>query len=229
MNKEADYLGHRKRLKERFVSFPSSLPDYELLELMLSLAIPRKDTKPLAKLLLKDFGGIPQILNAPADKLMQYLGLKENTIFVFELFKEVGIRNTWSKLEDSDMPIMSTWDDLISYCSTTIGYSEVENFYIVFLNAKNRVIGKEIQQRGTIDCVAIHPSEVVRSVISKNAKSIILVHNHPSGDVTPSSADIMVTNKINDALKSIDVTLLDHLIISKTMVYSFSEHNLIKK
>jgi len=229
MEKELDYIGHRKRLNDRFMyGGGQSMADYEMLELLLTFAIPRKDTKPLAKALIKEFGSYAAVINASDEKLMAFSGLKEKSILVFRVIKESALRLAWEKLESSNLPVMATWDGLIDYCRTAVGHSEREELHIIFLNAKNAVIGKELQQRGTIDSVAIHPVEVVRSAVLKNAKSIVLVHNHPSGDVTPSSADILVTNKVNEGLKAIDIRLLDHLIISKSNVYSFNEHKLIK-
>lgn len=227
---QPDYVGHRKRLKERFrLGSGQDMADYEMLELLLTLAIPRRDTKPLAKDLIKEFGSFAAVINAAEDKLMQFDGLKENGIMVFKIIRESALRMSWQKLMGSDLPVIGSWDDMIDYCRASIGYKDREEFHIIFMNSKNMVIDKEIQQRGTIDCVAIHPGEVVKSAVLKGAKSVILLHNHPSGDVTPSKADILVTKKINEGLSAVDIKLIDHLIISKSDIYSFNDHNLISK
>ena len=227
---EPDYLGHRKRLKDRFLrGNGQDMADYELLELLLTYSIPRKDTKPLAKALIKEFGGFAEVLNVPDEKLMGFSGLKENSVVLLKIAKEAALRLTWQKLQAADLPVIANWDDMVDYCRAAIAYKEREEFHIIFLNSKNMVIGEEIQQRGTIDCVAIHPGEVVKSAMLKSAKSIIIMHNHPSGDVTPSNADIMVTKKINEGLKAVDIKLIDHLIIGKSNIYSFNDHNLIAR
>lgn len=228
MTDAPDYLGHRQRIKERFLrGGGQDMADYELLELLLTYSIPRKDTKPLAKALIKEFGSYAGVLNASDEKLMNFSGLKENSLIVLKLVRESALRMTWQKLMSSDLPVIANWDDMVDYCRAATAYKDREEFHIIFLNSKNMVIGEEIQQRGTIDCVAIHPGEVVKSAMLKGAKSIIMMHNHPSGDVTPSKSDIEVTKKINDGLKAVDLKLIDHLIIGKTSVYSFNDHNLI--
>jgi len=225
-----DYIGHRKRLKERFrLGGGHDMADYELLELLLTLAIPRKDTKPLAKELIKKFGSFAAVINAPEEKLMMFSGLKENSVIVFHLVKEAALRMSWQKLQESDLPVISNWDAMVDYCRSAAGYKDREEFHVIFLNAKNRVMGEEIQQRGTVDSVAIHPGEVVKSAVLKGAKSIILLHNHPSGDVTPSAADITITKKVNEGLASVDIKLVDHLIVSKNDFFSFNDHGLIRR
>lgn len=227
--KQPDYIGHRQRLKERFrLGGGRDMADYEMLELLLTLAIPRRDTKPLAKELVKAFGSFAAVLNAPAEKLMEFDGLKDSGVLVFNLVKEAALRMSWQKLRESEMPILSNWDAMVDYCRMVAGYKEREEFHVIFLDAKSRVIEEEIQQRGTVDSVAIHPGEVVKSAVLKCAKSIILLHNHPSGDVTPSSADILITKKVNEGLASVDIRLVDHLIVSKYDVYSFRDHGVLK-
>mgnify|MGYP002570332269 FL=1 len=223
-----DYIGHRQRLKERFkIGGGGDMADYEMLELLLTLAIPRKDTKPLAKALVKEFGSFAEVLFASDDKLITFNGLKENTILVFRIVREAALRMTWQKLSATEAPVLTSYDAIIEYCRAASGYKDREEFRVIFLNAKNRIIGEEVQQRGSVNAVAIHPGEVMRSAVLKGATALILVHNHPSGDVTPSRADIEVTRKIAEALSAVDIRLIDHFIVSKNLVFSFNDHGLL--
>lgn len=224
-----DYIGHRQRLKERFkLGGGGDMADYEMLELLLTLAIPRKDTKPLAKALVKEFGSFAEVLFASDDKLMTFTGLKENTILVFRIVREAALRMTWQKLSATEAPVLTSYDAIIEYCRAASGYKDREEFRVIFLNAKNRIIGEEVQQRGSVNAVAIHPGEVMRSAVLKGATALILVHNHPSGDVTPSRADIEVTRKIAEALAAVEIRLIDHhFIVSKSLVFSFNDHGLL--
>ena len=223
-----DYIGHRQRLKERFkLGGGGDMADYEMLELLLTLAIPRKDTKPLAKALVKEFGSFAEVLFASDDKLMTFTGLKENTILVFRIVREAALRMTWQKLSATEAPVLTSYDAIIEYCRAASGYKDREEFRVIFLNAKNRIIGEEVQQRGSVNAVAIHPGEVMRSAVLKGATALILVHNHPSGDVTPSRADIEVTRKIAEALAAVEIRLIDHFIVSKILVFSFNDHGLL--
>lgn len=225
-----DYIGHRQRLKERFkLGGGGDMADYEMLELLLTLAIPRKDTKPLAKALVKEFGSFAEVLFASDDKLMTFTGLKENTILVFRIVREAALRMTWQKLSATEAPVLTSYDAIIEYCRAASGYKDREEFRVIFLNAKNRIIGEEVQQRGSVNAVAIHPGEVMRPAVLKGATALILVHNHPSGDVTPSRADIEVTRKIAEALAAVEIRLIDHFIVSKSLVFSFNDHGLLSR
>lgn len=225
-----DYIGHRQRLKERFkLGGGGDMADYEMLELLLTLAIPRKDTKPLAKALVKEFGSFAEVLFASDDKLMTFTGLKENTILVFRIVREAALRMTWQKLSATEAPVLTSYDAIIEYCRAASGYKDREEFRVIFLNAKNRIIGEEVQQRGSVNAVAIHPGEVMRSAVLKGVTALILVHNHPSGDVTPSRADIEVTRKIAEALAAVEIRLIDHFIVSKSLVFSFNDHGLLSR
>lgn len=228
MSEEKDYIGHRQRIKERFLrGHGQDMADYELLELLLTLAIPRKDTKPLAKALIKEFGSFAGVLNAEDCALMGFSGLKESSILVLSLVREAALRMTWQNLCTDDNPVISNWDAMIDYCRMKMANKQREEFLLIFLDAKLQVIGEEVQQRGTVDNVAIHPTEVVKSAVFHGAKSVIMVHNHPSGDVTPSKADILVTKQIKVALDSVEIKLQDHLIVGKTECYSFREVGII--
>ena len=229
-NKEKvpDYYGHRKRLKERFLlGGGRDMPDYELLELLLMLSIPRKDVKPLAKQLLAKFGSFSAVINAPAATLYEVSGIKEGSYIVFNIVREAAVRSSWDSLKNKDAPVINNWDAMLDYCRTAIGHKDVEEFRIIFLDVKLKVIGEEVQQRGTINQVAIHPREVIKSAMLHGARAIILVHNHPSGDVTPSRADMEITNKINVAAAAVGIKLFDHLIVSNSGYYSFQEKGLI--
>lgn len=228
MEETKDYTGHRQRLKERFLrGGGADMADYEMLELLLTLAIPRKDTKPLAKALIKEFGSLAGVLGADNMRLMEFSGLKENTIIVFSIIREVALRMAWQNLSAADKPIIADWDAMLDYCRMKLAHKEFEELMIIYLDAKLRVIGEEIQQRGTTDNVAIHPAEVVKSAVFHSAKNLIMVHNHPSGDVTPSKPDVLITQQVKLALESVSIKLQDHLIIGKTEYYSFREQGLI--
>lgn len=220
-----DYLGHRKRLRERFIlGEGKDMPDYELLELLLMIAIPRRDVKPIAKRLIKKFGSFAEVINASIEDLQQIEGIKETSATILKIVKAAALRMSWQNLSSSDAPVISNWDTMVDYCRSSMGYLDIEEFHIIFLNSKLQVIGEEVQQRGTINQVAIHPREVIKSAINKGATAIILAHNHPSGDVTPSRADLQVTKQINEAANLVNIKLIDHLIISKNLVYGFKDH-----
>ncbi|MDR1026738.1 MAG: DNA repair protein RadC [Lactobacillus sp.] len=228
MTENPDYLGHRQRLRQRFImGGGKSMPDYELLELLLTISIPRRDVKPLAKALIKKFGSFAEVVNAPMDELLAFDGIKENSATVIKIVKEAAIRMSWQSLENKDEVIISKWDAMIDYCRMVMAYQDVEEFRVLFLNAKFKLIGEEVQQRGTVDHVAIHPREVIKSAMNREAKAIILLHNHPSGDVTPSRADIEITKQITKAAEAVEIKVIDHVIIGKGGYYSFKDHQII--
>lgn len=223
-NDEPDYLGHRERLRRRFLlGGGRDMPDYELLELLLTIAIPRRDVKPLAKELIRKFGSFAEVVNASLEELMLVKGVKENTAAVLRIVRECSVRSSWQSLKGTDAPVISDFDAMVDYCRSAMAYQMVKEFRIIFLNSKLYVIGEEIQQRGTVDQVAIHPREVIKSAMMHGASAMILVHNHPSGIVTPSKADMEITKRIKEAAEAVSIRLFDHLIISKSSVYSF--HN----
>lgn len=225
-----DCSGHRQRLKHRFLqSGGRGFPDYELLELLLMLAIPQRDVKPLAKELIRKFGSYAAVLSASPAELMEVKGIKENAATAIKIVKESAVRCSWVELTNTDEAVIANWDAMLDYCRTAMGHSMVEEFRIIFLNTKLKVIGEEVQQRGTINQVAIHPREVIKAAMMKGAGAIIMVHNHPSGDITPSKADIDITNKINEGLKVVNIRLFDHLIVSKYDIFSFRDCGLIKE
>ena len=214
--KEPDDLGHRARLKQRFMNDEGkSMPDYELIELLLTYVIPRRDVKPIAKNLIRRFGSLSAVLMAKPSDLQEIDGVKESSVVLFKAIKEAAHRLAWSELSDGNKPVISNWDAMIDYCRSEMALLDVEEFRAIFLNVKWQVVGEEIMQRGTINQVAIHPREVVKMAMEKKASAVILVHNHPSGDVKPSRADIDMTKQIKIALESIGITLVDHIIIGK--------------
>lgn len=228
MAQEPDYIGHRQRLRARFLAGGGKdMPDYEFLELLLMIAIPRRDVKPLAKSLLKKFGCLAGVLNASVEDLQSVDGIKENSAAMLKIVKECALRMSWQNLQNDDLPVIANWDTMIDYCRSAMGYLEVEEFRIIFLNAKLKLIGEEVQQRGTINHVSVHPREVIKSAINGGASALILAHNHPSGDKTPSKADIEITRQISEAAKLVGIKVIDHVIVSKNTVYSFKDHGII--
>lgn len=211
-----DYLGHRARLRDRFLNGGGkSMADYELLELLLTYAIPRRDVKPIAKDIVRKFGSLAGAAKASVSQLVEVNGVKENTAVLLKVIQEAARRFSWAELSATDAPVISNWDAMIDYCRTEMSHLDIEEFRIIFLDVKFRVIGEEVMQRGTINQVAIHPREVVKMAMEKKASALILVHNHPSGDVKPSRADVEITKQIKQALEAINILLLDHIIISK--------------
>lgn len=226
---QPDYLGHRQRLRTRFLlTGGKDMPDYEFLEFLLTMSIPRRDVKPLAKQLIKKFGSFAGVVNAPDNELLAISGIKETSLALLKAIKEGAIRMQWQNLNASDTPLINNWDLMIDYCRMKMSHKQVEEFMIIYLNSKLYLIGEEIQQRGTLNQVAIHPREVIKSAMDKGAAAIILVHNHPSGIVKPSRADIEITKNIVQAGSVVDINVLDHLIISQDNVYSFVQNGIIQ-
>ena len=227
-NTAPDYLGHRQRLRERFLlGGGRDMADYELLELLLTYALPRRDVKPMAKALVRRFGSFAGALNASCEELSEIPGIKDSACTLFKIIVAAVERCSWQNLHEADLPILLTTDGLVDYCRAAIAFSEVEELHIIYLNSKLKVICQELMQKGTINTVAIHPREIIKSALIHKAGSIILVHNHPSGDVTPSKADVKVTQQVKEACASVSIRLLDHIIISQSDFYSFDQHGLL--
>jgi len=219
------YYGHRRRLRERMVAAGAeSLPDYELLEMLLFAANPQGDVKPAAKLLLAHFGGFGKVLSADPDALSE-AGLGLAGIAAIKSVREAALR--LMRLELQEQPVVNSWDKLIDYCNAQVAHNKVEEFHILFLDRKNVLIKHERQQRGTIDHTPVYPREVVKRALDLGAAAIILVHNHPSGDPTPSKADIAVTQDIKKAAAPLGVTLHDHIIIGRNGHTSLRDLGLI--
>jgi DNA repair protein RadC len=207
------YYGHRRRLRERMVAAGAeSLPDYELLELLLFAANPQGDVKPTAKALLAHFGAFGEVMSADPDALSE-AGLGLAGIAAIKSVREAALR--LMRLELQERPVVNSWDKLIDYCNAQVAHNKVEEFHILFLDRKNVLIRHERQQRGTIDHTPVYPREVVKRALDLGAAALILVHNHPSGDPTPSKADIAVTQDIKKAAAPLGVVLHDHVIIGR--------------
>lgn len=226
---EPDYLGHRQRLRQRFLKNEGQdMADYELLELVLMMSIPRRDVKPLAKTLIKKFGSFANTINANADDLLSVCGIKENSLTLIKVIKTASLRTSWQSLADSQQPVIANYDQLVEYCRQSMSFSDVEELRIIFLDCKMKIISQELMQKGTLNQVAIHPREVIKAAMNKNASSIIMVHNHPSGDVTPSKADINITKQIAEACSAVNIKLEDHLVISRNDCFSFKAAFILK-
>jgi DNA repair protein RadC len=207
------YHGHRERLRQRLIAAGAeSLPDYELVEVILFASNPRGDVKPLAKDLLARFGGFAELLSADAEALAG-AGLGPAGIAALKSVREAALRLMRSELRQR--PVVGSWEKLVDYCTAHIAHGSVEEFHILFLDRKNVLIKHEQQQRGTIDHTPVYPREVVKRALELQASALILVHNHPSGDPTPSRADIAVTRDIVKAAAPLGVTVHDHLIIGR--------------
>jgi DNA repair protein RadC len=215
------YYGHRRRLRERMIAAGAeSLPDYELLEMLLFAANPQGDVKPTAKSLLAHFGGFGEVLSADPDALSE-AGLGLAGIAAIKSVREAALR--LMRLELQERPVVGSWDKLIDYCNAQVAHNKVEEFHILFLDRKNVLIKHERQQRGTVDHTPVYPREVVKRALDLGASALILVHNHPSGDPTPSKADIAVTQDIKKAAAPLGVVLHDHLIIGRNGHISLRE------
>jgi len=207
------YYGHRRRLRERMIAAGAeSLPDYELLEMLLFAANPQGDVKPMAKTLLAHFGGFAEVMSADPDALSER-GLGLAGVAAIKSVREAALR--LMRLELQQRPVVGSWDKLIDYCNAHIAHNTVEEFHVLFLDRKNMLIKHERQQRGTVDHTPVYPREVVKRALDLGAAALILVHNHPSGDPTPSKADIAVTRDIKKAAAPLGVALHDHIIIGR--------------
>jgi DNA repair protein RadC len=211
---------HRKRLRTRFIEGgATAMPDYELLELVLFRAISRQDVKPLARLLLDTFGDFNRVCTAAPARLMMVKGVGEAVVQELKIVEAAAQRMMRARV--MHRPILSSWDALLDYCHTAMAHRETEQFRILFLDRKNVLIADEEQAKGTVDHVPVYPREVVKRALELNASALILVHNHPSGDPTPSEQDIAMTMQIQEAATVLGLTLHDHLIIGKSRELSF--------
>lgn len=218
--------GHRKRLRDRFFKGgEKAFPDYELLELLLFGVIPRGDVKPIAKKLLAECGSLSGILQADIEKLKAIPGIGESSIIALKVIHEVACR--FVREEANSQPILQSWQGVIEYCRARMSHLTIEQFRLLFLDQKNKIIADEVQQQGTIDRTPIYPREIVKRTLELGAAKLIMVHNHPSGDPTPSQADIDITQKVIKAAKELDIQVLDHLIIGRFGHISLREKGLI--
>jgi DNA repair protein RadC len=220
------YHGHRERLRTRFLeSGPEALADYELMELVLFRVMPRRDVKPLAKTLVQRFGSFAEAIAAPAERLLEIDGIGDSTFVEFRLLKATAERLT--RGEVSKRQTISSWSALLEYCRATMAFSDKEQFRVLFLDKKNGLIADEVQQTGTVDHTPVYPREVVKRALELSATAIILVHNHPSGDPTPSDADIKMTETIIDVAGPLGIAVHDHIIVGREGHVSFRGAGLI--
>lgn len=218
--------GHRERLRARFQKHGAqALPDYELLELVLFAAIPRKDTKPLAKALLARFGGYAEVIAAPRERLLEIEGVGEAVVNQLKIVEEAARRLTRAQIMGK--PVLSSWTALIDYCMAAMARAPQEEFRVLYLDRKNVLIADEVQAKGTVDHAPVYPREIVKRALEHGASAIILVHNHPSGDPTPSKADIAMTREIVAAAKALKIAIHDHLVIGRAGHASFKSLGLL--
>lgn len=214
------YHGHRQRLRERFRrAGAASLNDYELLELLLFAAIPRRDVKPLAKSLIDRFGGYADVLSAGREALGRIDGLGDVAVDAILVVREAAVR--LAREDAMEKPVLSSWNKLLDYCRADLARAKTEHFRLLFLDKKNQLIHDEVHQVGTVDHAPVYPREVAKRCLELSATAVILVHNHPSGDPTPSQADVAITKDIAKALSAIGVSVHDHLVIGRKGHTSF--------
>lgn len=219
------YTGHRDRLRERFLGAPDAMPDYEVLELLLFMAIPRRDVKPIAKTLIARFGSLAGVMNASLTDLEGVDGISENTATAIKTIREAGLRLL--KADVMKRPLLNSWQRLLDYLQASMAHEKKEHFRLLFLNKKNELIADEVQQSGTVDHTPAYPREIIKRALEHSATALILVHNHPSGDSTPSKADIDMTKQICAAASPFGIIIHDHLIVSRGGIGSFKSLGLM--
>jgi DNA repair protein RadC len=220
------YFGHRARLRKRFRDAGAdALTDYELLELVLFRALPRRDVKPLAKELIAKFGSFAEVIAAPTSRLKEVKGLGDSAITDLKIIQAAA--NQLARGQVKKRPVLSSWSAVLDYCRTAMAFAEKESFRVLFLDKRNQLIADELQQTGTVDHTPVYPREVVKRALELSATAIILVHNHPSGDPTPSRADIQMTQSIVEIARPLGISVHDHLIVGKEGHASFKGLRLI--
>ncbi len=218
--------GHRQRLRQRFIKAGvDGVQDYELLEMILFRALPRQDTKPLAKSLIMSFGSFADVLAAPIERLVEIKGVSTAVATELKIIQAASIKLAQENILGKQ--VITSWADLLAYCRAAMATEQIEQFRILFLDNKNVLIADEKQQTGTVNHTPVYPREVVKRALVLNASSIILVHNHPSGDPTPSRADIDMTNQIVGAATPVGVKVHDHLVIGRGKHVSFKSLGLL--
>jgi DNA repair protein RadC len=220
------HLGHRARMREKLLGAgPEALLDHELLEMVLFLALPRRDTKPIARALLARFGSFANAIAAPLQELREIEGLGEAGAAALRTVQAAALR--LARAEVMDRPVLNNWDRLLSYLTAALTRERVEQFRILFLDTRNRLIADEAQARGTVNHTPVYPREVVKRALELQATALILVHNHPSGDPTPSRADLEMTQEIKAAATSLGIVLHDHLVVGNGRHLSFRREGLL--
>lgn len=225
-NAPPQWQGHRDRLRGKLTRRgASALDDYELLETLLFAFIPRRDVKPIAKTLLMRFGSISAVLAAPPRELTRIPGIGERVAAYIKAIQEIGTRATREVIETR--PVISSWTAVLAYVRKQLQHESREQFRVLFLDRKNQLIADELMGQGTVDHAPVYPREIARRALELSASALILVHNHPSGDPTPSRSDIDITREIIDALAPFEIQVHDHLIAAKRGVTSFKSEGLI--
>jgi DNA repair protein RadC len=223
------YIGHRQRLKERFLKDEGqSMPDYELLELLLTAGILRRDVKELAKSLLSRFGSLAKVINAPTEAL-EACNVPMSAIVYLKVVLATARKTLWQSLRETDVPVFTNFDMLTDYCRSVMSHLPIEEFHVIFLDAGLRLIEDKVMQKGTVTSVSVHPREVVKEALLSGATSVVLMHNHPGGHCSPSANDRAVTRAIEEALTPLGITVYDHLIFTDEDYFSFHDHNLLMK
>lgn len=220
------YLGHRARLRERFLNGGAeALPDYEMLELVLFAAIRQGDVKPLAKDLIARFGSFADVIAAPRERLLEVNGVGDAVIAQLKIVEATALRLSKSRL--LGRPALSSWAALLDYCTAAMARNPQEEFRVLFLDRKNALIADEVQGQGTVDHTPVYPREIVKRALELSASAVILVHNHPSGDPTPSKADIDMTREVANAARALRITVHDHIVVARGGVLSFRSLGLL--
>ncbi|MHB8828204.1 MAG: RadC family protein [Syntrophales bacterium] len=218
--------GHRQRLKLKYLTAGiEAFHDYEVVELLLTYAISRRDIKPLAKELLARFGSIKGIIDAETGELKKVDGISEHTAILFKLFKEASALYLRQKAREKSQ--ISCTSELINFCRTTLGGKKDEEFWVIYLDVQNQIIEFEALQKGTVNQATVYPRQVLENALRRKASAIILVHNHPSGHVRPSEADIRITKTIRETAKMLDINVHDHIIIGEDRFFSFREEGMM--
>jgi len=220
------YWGHRQRVRDRFAAGGAeSMPDYELVEMLLFNAVPKVDVKPLAKRLLEDFGGIERLLTASREELARHPNVDGWIVHHFKLAEAIAIR--LAKVRVVEKPLLGGTDQVIDYLRTRMGHSRIEHFRALFLDSQHRLIADEELARGTVNHTPAYPREIVKRALEHNAVGVVLAHNHPSGDPRPSKADLAVTRQVKAGLATVSIELYDHLIIGAVSETSFAREGLL--
>ena len=220
------HTGHRQRLRARFLAtMGEGIPDYELLELLLMLGIPRRDVKPLAKDLIDRFGDFAGVVSADVERLRTIAGLGDTAVTAIKLAQASSLRLLQERVVGRDA--ISSWTQLVEYCRAAMAHEEVEQLRLLFLDRKNALIADEVQQRGTVDHAPLYTREVVKRALELGASALILVHNHPSGDPTPSEGDIKITREVKEAAEKLGIVLHDHVVIGRNGHQSFRSLGLL--
>lgn len=224
-NKKPHYIGHRKRLREKFMSHPDGVQNYELIEMLLFYVFTRKDTKETAKSIYSKFKTLREVIFANVDDLKNIEELGESSIHLITLLREIFSRILLERIKDKR--VIKSSNDVYEYYQNILGNEKKEQLRIMLLDSKNHLISEEIMQIGTINHTHIYPREIVQKALEKAAAAIILVHNHPSGDTKPSKSDILATKTMQEVIEKLDISLFDHIIIGKNEYFSFRKRGLL--